>query len=136
MSTRERFGMSWWNAVLVGVVLLAAVIMAVLGRWGVAGIFAVVAVVLAGSAIYARSGKASDLTRLNATEYLDERDRATGTQAFAIVGVVALVMTMIVFVIGIALLEPGSPMFYVLWAQIIVMTFAWMIANVVALRRS
>lgn len=136
MSTRKRFGMSWWNVVMVAVALIAAVIMAVLGRWGVAGIFVIVGLGLAGSAIYARSGSASDLTRLNAAEYVDERDRAVGTQAFAIVGVVALVLTMVVFVIGMALLEPGSPMFLVLAGQMIALTIAWAIANLVALRRS
>lgn len=136
MSTRKWLRMSWWNAVMVVVVLIAAVVMAVLERWGVAGIFVIVALGLAASAIYARSGSASDFTRLNAAEYADERDRTVGTQAFAIVGVVALVLTMVVFVVGTALLDPGSPMFFVLWAQVIALTIAWMIANFVALRRS
>lgn len=136
MSTRKRFGMSWWNAALALVAIIAAVIMAVLGRWGVAAVFLAAGLVVAGSAIYARSGRASDLTRLNAAEYVDERDRAVGTQAFAIVGVVALVLTIVVFVIGTALLEPGSPMFFVLWAQMIALLIAWGVANVIALRRS
>ncbi|GEK80698.1 hypothetical protein [Agrococcus baldri] len=136
MSTRKWLRMSWWNAVMVVVVLIAAVIMAVLDRWGVAGIFVIVGVGLAASAIYARSGRASDLTRLNATEYIDERDRTVGTHALAIVGVVALVLTMVVFVVGTVLLDPGSPMFFVLWAQVILLVIAWMIANFVALRRS
>ncbi|SFS13823.1 hypothetical protein SAMN04487783_1708 [Agrococcus baldri] len=136
MSTRKRFGMSWWNVVMAAVTLIAGVIMAVLGRWVAAGIFLVVALAIAGSAVYARSGRASDLTRLNAAEYVDERDRAVGTRALAIVGVVALLLTMTVFVIGMVLLEPGSPMFVVLTGQVLALAVAWAIANVVALRRS
>ena len=136
MSTRRWLRMSWWNAVLALATLVGAVTMAALGRWGVAAIFLAVVVVVAGSAIYARSGRASDLTRLNAIEYADERDRAAGTHAFAIVGVVALVLSMAVFFVGTLLLEPDSPMFWVLWAQIILLTIAWGVANIVALRRS
>ena len=136
MSTRRWLRMSWWNAVLALVVLAGAVAMAVLGRWLVAAIFLAVVVLVVASAVYARSGRASDLTRLNAVEYLDERDRAVGTQAFAIVGVLALVLSMLVFILGTVLLEPDSPMFFVLWGQIIVLTIGWAVANLVALRRS
>ena len=136
MSTRRWLRMSWWTAVLALVVLAGAVAMAVLGRWLVAAIFLAVVVLVVASAVYARSGRASDLTRLNAVEYLDERDRAVGTQAFAIVGVLALVLSMLVFILGTALLEPDSPLFFVLWGQIIVLTIGWAVANLVALRRS
>lgn len=136
MSTHRWLRMSWWNGVLALAALGAAAGMAVLGRWAVAAIFVLVAVVVAASAIYARSGRASDLTRLNAAEYVDERDRAVGTHALAIVGVVALVLAMVVFVVGVVLLEPGNPMFWVLWGQVIALTIAWAVANLFALRRS
>ena len=51
-------------------------------------------------------------------------------------GVLALVLSMLVFILGTALLEPDSPMFFVLWGQIIVLTIGWAVANLVALRRS
>jgi hypothetical protein len=127
--------MSWWNAVLTAVALAAAVLFAVLAQWGVAIIFLAAAVVIAASAIYARSGRASDIHRLNAIEYVDERDRAIGAQAFAILGVCAMVIAIGVFIAAM-LLTPSGPMFWVAWAQIILLTIAWAVANVVAVRRS
>lgn len=136
MSTRETLRMSWWNVVLAAATLAAAVAFAVVGRWFVAAVFAAVAVVVVASAIYARSGRASDLTRLHAAEYVDERDRAIGMRAFAIVGVCALVIAMGVFIAAALLVEADDPMFWVAWGQMILLTIAWAVANVVAVRTS
>jgi uncharacterized membrane protein len=136
MSTRRWLRMSWWNALLVVVVLGGAVALALLDRWGAAGILLLVALLTGVSAVYARSGRASDVMRLNAAEYADERDRVAATRAFAAVGVVALMLSIAVFVAGQVLLEPGSGMRLVLWVQFIGLVVAWGVANVVALRRS
>lgn len=136
MSTRSWLGMSWWNAALTLVVLAAAVTMAVLGQWSVAAVLAAVLVFVVVSAVYARSGRASDLARLNALEYADERDRTAATRGFAVVGAVGLVLALLAFVLGVLLLDPGHPMFWVLWVQVIALTLVWGVANVVALRRS
>ncbi|SDR83673.1 hypothetical protein [Agrococcus carbonis] len=136
MSTRRWLRMSWWNALLVVAVLCGGVTLALLDRWGSAGILLLVALFTGASAVYARSGRASDVTRLNAAEYADERDRAAATRGFAAVGVVALLLSLAVLVTGQVLLEPGSAMRVVLWLQFIGLVVAWGVANVVALRRS
>ncbi len=136
MSTRETLRMSWWNVVLAVLSLVAAVVFAVLGRWLAAIVLAAVAVVVVVGAVYARSGRASDLTRLHAAEYVDERDRAIGMRAFAIVGVCALVIAMGAFVAAALLVEADHPMFWVAWAQMVLLTIAWAVANVVAVRTS
>lgn len=136
MSTRSWLGMSWWNAALALAVLAGAVTMAALGQWPVAAVLVAVLVFVVASAVYARSGRASDLTRLNALEYADERDRTAATRGFAVAGAVGLVLALVAFVLGVVLLEPGHPMFWVVWAQVIVLTVVWGVANVVALRRS
>lgn len=136
MWTRRWLRMSWWNAVLTAATLLTAVLFAVRSQWLVAIVFAVIAIAGAASAIYARSGRASDYTRLNAAEYLDERDRTIGVHALAIVGVCALLIALGAFVAAMLLLEPDDPMFLVAWAQALLLAIAWAIANVVAVRRS
>lgn len=136
MSTRKWLRMSWWNVVLLVGALAAAVVMAVLGRWVEAVVFAVVVLFLGASAVYARSGRSGDLTRLNAAEYLDERDRAAATQGFAAVGVTALLLGFALLVLATVLLEPGEPMFLVLIGNLLVLAVAWGVANWVALRRS
>lgn len=136
MSTRKWLRMSWWNVVLLVGVLAAAVVMAVLGRWVEAVVFAVVVLFLGASAVYARSGRSGDLTRLNAAEYLDERDRAAATQGFAAVGVTALLLGFALLVLATVLLEPGEPMFLVLIGNLLVLAVVWGVANWVALRRS
>lgn len=136
MSTRKWLRMSWWNVVLLVGVLAAAAVMAVLGRWVEAVVFAVVVLFLGASAVYARSGRSGDLTRLNAAEYLDERDRAAATQGFAAVGVTALLLGFALLVLATVLLEPGEPMFLVLIGNLLVLAVAWGVANWVALRRS
>lgn len=135
MSTRKWLRMSWWNAVLTFAVLVVAATMAAQGRWGATALLVIVAIVVGASAAYARSGRASDLTRLNAIEYADERDRFAATHALAIVGVVALVLAFAMLIVGAVLLEPGSPMSWIPVAQVVVLAVAWALANVVALRR-
>lgn len=136
MSKRKRVWISWWNLALAAATLGGGVVTAVAGNWVAAAIFAIASLAIVAGAVYARSGRASDLARLSAAEYVDERDRAVGIQALAIVGVAGLLLSVLVFLLGMLLLEPGSPMFVVLWAQLILLTIAWAVANWVALRRS
>lgn len=136
MSTRRRLGMSWWNAVIVLVAVIAAIVLAVQGSWGAAIIMALSGAAAAAGAIYARSGRASDITRLNAIEYIDERDRTIGAYAFAVVGVAALLLAFGVFV-AVAVLTGGrEPIFWLAFGQFMLLMAAWAVANVVAVRRS
>lgn len=135
MWTRKWLRMSWWNALTTLALLVAAVVLAVVGRWIPALITVILGVVIAASAIYARSGRASDITRLNALETVDERDRAMTGFALAVVGVAGLVLAMAVFIAALALLEPGHPMFWVAWGQLLAITGVWMVTNLLAVRR-
>ena len=130
MSTRERLGMSWWNAVIVGVALIAAIVLAVQGNWGTAILMVLSGAITAVAAIHARSGRASDISRLNAVEYIDERDRAIGAHAFAIVGVVALLLAFSVFVVVAVLTSGREPIFWLAFGQLMLLLVAWAIANV------
>lgn len=90
---------------------------------------------IAGSAIYARSGRASDVTRLNALETVDERDRTMTAFALAVVGVAAIFASFGVLLAAIALLDAQHPMFWIIMGQMLALAITWMIANVVAVRR-
>lgn len=136
MSTHEHLRMSWWNAALTIAALVAAIVLAVQQSWVSSIVTTLVAVGTAVTAIYARSGRASDLTRLNAAEYVDERDRAIGARALAVVGLVAMVMTLAVFILAMVLTEPGEPLRWIAIGQVLVLAVAWMLANLVAVRRS
>lgn len=94
-----------------------------------------VAVGLGGSgcALWARRPASRDVTRLNALEWRDERDRRLGKDALSVVGasalglsVAALVVTSIVgsgIAVGIA------------YAQLLVLLAVWALADSVAVRR-
>lgn len=46
-----------------------------------------------GAALYARRPNSKDITRVNAIEYRDERDRVIARKGFSIVGACALLLT-------------------------------------------
>lgn len=135
MSTRDRFGMSWWNAAFAAAIVVAGVLALVFRQWAVAAVFGVVLVAFVVGVRYARSGRASDVTRLNAAEYTDERDRRMAAYGLAIVGVVAMALSMGTFVAALVLLPPGHPMYFVAWGQLVALALAWMVANWIAARR-
>ncbi|GAB4083546.1 hypothetical protein GCM10028784_01760 [Myceligenerans cantabricum] len=135
MWTRKRLRMSWWNALMTFVLLVVAAALTVAGQWFPAVASLVAAVAIAATAVYARSGRASDVTRLNALEVVDERDRSMTAFALAVVGVAGLLFSMATFLAATALLEPSHPMFWVAWGQVLGMTAVWIVANLVAVRR-
>ncbi|MCH1882275.1 hypothetical protein [Agrococcus sp. ARC_14] len=136
MSTHKALRMSWWNAVIAAGALLTAVVLAILGDWFAAGLMTLAAIAFVLSALYARSGRASDITRLNAVEYIDERDRAIGAYAFAIVGVVALLLSLGVFVVVAVSTGGEGAVFWLALGQVLFLMAAWAVANVIAVRRS
>lgn len=83
------------------------------------------------SALYARSQNSSDILRLNAIEYRDERDRLLAKSGFAVVGVAALILSIAEFVLAAVfqqLLALAS-------AQVLVLSAVWGIANSLAVKR-
>lgn len=133
MSTtnRRRLPVSTANAVLVGAFLLAAVAAAGLGLWAAAVLLAVLGLAGLGSALYARRPGARDVTRVNAIEYRDERDRRIARTGFAAVGVVALVASMIHFIVATALSLEHE---WLPAAQLLLLAAVWGVANSVAAR--
>lgn len=139
MSTnKSRLPVSTVNAVLAGVFLVGAVVMAIAGSWFEAGLLAAVGIAGLIMALYARRPGSRDITRVNAIEYRDERDRRIAQTGFLVVGVAALIVSAIGFVAVTVLAGPlGWPSLLQLpsAAQLVLLCVVWAVANSVAARR-
>ncbi|MEV8254317.1 hypothetical protein AB0O95_10175 [Rhodoglobus sp. NPDC076762] len=131
MKTTTSFKVSTINVVLLGLLLAGAVVAGLLGSWFGMALLLVAAAFIFVSAVYARGQEASDVLRLNAIEYRDERDRLLARNGFAVVGVAALSLAMAEFVLALVLQQ------FVLLAaaQVFVLNVIWGIANSVAAKR-
>jgi hypothetical protein len=127
----NRLPISAVNAVLVSSFLLGAVTTAALRNWPAATVLGVLGLFGLGAALYARRDKARDITRVNAIEYRDERDRTVARNGFAVVGAVALVLSVVQVVVSTGLTEH----FWFSYAQLLVLSVTWGIANSLAVRR-
>lgn len=94
-------------------------------------ILLIAAVFIFVSAVYARGQKASDVTRLNAIEYRDERDRLLAKSGFAVVGVAALILSITEFVLAAVFQQYVA----IAAAQVLVLSIVWGIANSLATKR-
>ena len=132
----ERLGISAINVVLVSTFLLGALIAAALQRWQGALYLVLVGIGMLAVALYAHRSGSRDVTRLNALEWRDERDRTLAKSGLAAVGVVALVMVVAQFIV-VMLTDPGpdSPFLWMTLAQVLILNLAWVIANSVVVRR-
>lgn len=130
-TSKRRLPVSAANAVLVGAFALAATTAAVIGLWPEAALLAVLGLAGFACALYARRPGARDVTRINAIEYSDERDRRIAQTGFAAVGVVALVASMIHFIVATALSLDHA---WLPAAQLFLLSLVWAIANSVAAR--
>lgn len=140
MSTpsKNRLPVSTTNAVLAVVFLAGAVVTAISGSWYEASLLAAVGIAVLASAIYARRPNSSDITRVNAIEYRDERDRRIAQLGFSAVGVAALIVSAIEFVAVTVLVGPldWPPAVQLLPAgQLVLLCIVWAVANWVAARR-
>jgi hypothetical protein len=138
MSTSSRLQVSAPNAVLVTVFLLGSVPVAVSGNWFEAVLLVAVAVFGYGAALHARRPDSRDIARVNAIEYRDERDRSIARAGFSVVGVVALVLSVVELVVTVVLVAAQD------WppavqlapaAQLVLLCAVWGTANSVAARR-
>jgi hypothetical protein len=75
---------------------------------------------------------ASDVDRVDALEYLDERDRAIARDGFAVVGALALVVSTVEFVLMSALAPDWA---WLPTAQTLLLATVWAFANHAAARR-
>ena len=135
----NRLPVSTTNAVLVGVFLLGALGTGVAGSWPQAVLLGLVGLAGFASALFARRASSSDITRVNAIEYRDERDKQIARTGFAVVGVVALIVSVAAFVVVSVLPGPygwipTAESFLV--GQMLLLAMVWAVANSVAARRS
>ena len=132
----ERLRISTVNLVLVSALLLVALTEAALGRWQEAIIFCGGGLCGLAVALNARRSGSRDVTRLNALEWRDERDRTLAKSGLAVVGAVALVMVLVQFVVVVVTdAGPDSPFMWLTLSQLLILNVAWGVANSVAVRR-
>lgn len=132
----ERLPISAINLVLVSAFLLGAVIAGALGSWTGAVYLGALGLTGLAYALHARRSGSRDVTRLNALEWRDERDRTLAKSGFAVVGAVALLMVLAQFIVVVVTdAGPDSPFMRVTLSQMLILYIAWGIANSVAVRR-
>jgi hypothetical protein len=119
------------NTILISAFLLVAVVMVVVGNVGTGLWVGFLAVMMIGVALYARRPDSRDITRLNAIEYRDERDKSLATEGFAAVGVAALILGMGV-ILTLTVLERLS---WLVVGFYLVLLVVWAAANSRAVRR-
>ena len=119
------------NVVLLSVLLAGAVATGLFANWFEMALLLIAAVFIFVSAVYARGQKASDVTRLNAIEYRDERDRLLAKSGFAIVGVAALILAAAEFVLAVV----SQQWLAFASAQLVVLCAVWGITNAVVANR-
>ena len=134
MSLRnDRLPISRVNTVLVAAFAAGGLMTLVLGH-----VFQAVGLFAAGigglhCALWARRPKARDVTRLNALEWRDERDRRLGKDALSVVGATALALSIVELVV-VSILALDAAL-WLTWAQVLVLGVVWSISNSVAVRR-
>jgi hypothetical protein len=129
--TQGRWPISLANTILVGVFLTGSVVLALLGNVGAALLLAYFGVMGVGVALYARRANSRDITRINAIEYRDERDKSLAAEGFAVVGAAALILLLLAFIIMVIL---GQFNWYVM-VILLTLLVVWGVANSVAVRR-
>lgn len=132
----ERLPISAINLVLVSAFLLGAVIAGALGKWSGATYLGALGLGGLAAALYAHRSGSRDVTRLNALEWRDERDRTLAKSGFAVVGVVALLMVLGEFIVVVATVTTAdSPLFWAAITQLTILCVVWVVANSVVVRR-
>jgi len=131
----ELLRISTINRVLVGSLFLGAVIAGALGRWTGAVFLGVLCLGGLAAALAARRSDSRDVTRLNALEWRDERDRTLAKSGFAAVGTVALVMVLAQVIVLLVAGSTGSAFMWVALVQLVILNITWSVANSIAVRR-
>ncbi|GAA3877136.1 hypothetical protein GCM10022381_19600 [Leifsonia kafniensis] len=132
MKITSRLPLSITNVVLVGTLLAGAAVSALTKNWGGTVMLLMLALFGLAGAVYARRPDSRDITRINAIEYRDERDRLLAKQGFAAVGAAALILSVVEFVLATLL----GQLVLLAAAQVIVLCIVWAIANARAVNRS
>jgi hypothetical protein len=143
MSTSpKRLPLSRANIVMLSCLVAAAIVTAVFHN--ILGTVVLIVIAVGGliSALVARRPNASDSLRINALEYRDERDAQLARRAFAVVGAVALSLTLFEVVVANLLLTwflqtpiVGLVVNSIVCLQLLVLCVVWAAANSWAVRR-
>lgn len=133
MQTTSQLPISTTNIALVATFLAGAVVAAFTRNWFGAILLLAFGLAGLGSALYARRPDSRDITRLNAIEYRDERDRVLAKQGFATVGAAALILSVVEVVLAIVLFDHFIA---VATTQLVVLCIVWGMANSNAAKRS
>ena len=126
------------NAVLLGVLLAGAIVTATVGGWYETGLLMSVAVAVFAMATHARRPNSRDVTRVNAIEYRDERDKHIAQVGFSAVGMVALVISAVEFaaITVLTAVRDWPPAVQMLPAgQLVLLCIVWGVTNSVAAKR-
>ncbi|BDZ48283.1 hypothetical protein GCM10025867_05240 [Frondihabitans sucicola] len=128
----SRFAIRPINVVVIAVFGVSAVTVLIGGQLFTGLYLAVATVYLYGAMLYARRGDSSEVQRVNALEYRDERDRMIARNGFSVVGAAALALAAVqilvasVWVHEIVLLAA---------AWLLALCIVWGVANSVSARR-
>jgi hypothetical protein len=134
MSLRtDRLPISGVNVVLVTAFVVGGLVTLVLGH-----VLQAVGLFLVGAgglhcALWARRPSARDVTRLNALEWRDERDRQLGKEALSVVGATALVLSIVELVVVSVLAIDAA--LWLAWIQLVVLMTVWALMNSIVVRR-
>ncbi|MFE6736462.1 hypothetical protein [Microbacterium sp. NPDC057650] len=131
---RRRWPMSPVNTALVALCLIGSVLSYALGAT-VVGTSLLAGGVIGGiGAVAARRGSSGDLERVNALEWADERDRAAGVKGLAVVGAVALVLSVVQLAV-VALTDVGQTARFMAIGMFLALAACWFFANWFFVRR-
>jgi hypothetical protein len=131
-SDTHRPPVSRVNAVIFGLLATGFVATLAGGLWVQAAILGAGLLAVGVGVRRARRADTGPLTRVNALEYRDTRDRVIARDGFAVVGIVALVLS-VTAVLLTAVLLPGWVL--VPAGQTLVLFSVWLLANGLAARR-
>jgi len=133
LQTNNRSSISPTNIVLVGTFIAGAIVAALTQNWFGTILLLTLGVLGLSAAVYARRPNSRDITRINAIEYRDERDRDRAKHGFATVGAAALVLSVVEVVLTTIFFHE---LVGVAGAQLLTLSIVWGIANSNAVKRS
>lgn len=133
MSTMfERIPMSRVNIALSAALAAGIAMSIVLGLWPQAVTLGLILALGLCFIYFARRPGAGAIQRVNAIEYRDERDRTIARDGLVVVGAVALLLSLIEYMVALVL---RPELTWLLLGQVVILYVCWGIGNHVAVRR-
>jgi hypothetical protein len=138
LRTTSRLPASRINVLLFACLVLGTVITALLGNWFMSSVLLIMSAAEIGMVGYARRADARVITRINAIEYRDERDVLLAKEGLTAVGVAALTLSIVAFIVVAVRLGDARAdaldLFVIL--QLLVLNVVWGISNSLVVRRA